>query len=62
MVVEAIGLVPKTFLALLPSFLKARREYQYAVVAGFKKLLDAWDGKQSDFDWHDAWPKARGAF
>ena len=61
-VVEAIGLAPKTFLALLPSFLKAKREYQYAVIEGFKKLWDAWDGKQSDFDWHDAWPKLVGFF
>jgi hypothetical protein len=56
-VVEAVGLAPEIFLALLPSFLKAKREYQYAVIAGFKKLWDAWDEKQSDFDWNDAWPK-----
>jgi hypothetical protein len=31
-------LAPEIFLALLPSFLKAKREYQYAVIAGFKKL------------------------
>ena len=55
--VEAVGLAPITFLALVPSFLKAKREYQYAVIAGFKKLWDAWDGKQSVFDWNDAWPK-----
>lgn len=55
--VEAVGVAPKTFLALLPSFLKAKREYQYAVIAGFKKLWDAWEGKQSDFDWNDTWRK-----
>jgi hypothetical protein len=37
-VVEAVGLAPKTLLALLPSFLNAKREYQYAVIAGFKKF------------------------
>jgi hypothetical protein len=56
-VVEAVGLAPQIFLGLLPSFLKAKREYQYAIIAGFKKLWDAWDGKESSFDWNDAWPK-----
>jgi hypothetical protein len=37
--------------------LNAKRAYQYAVVAGFKKLWDAWDGEQVGFDWNDAWPK-----
>jgi hypothetical protein len=55
--VDAIGHSPGVFLELLPSFLKAKHEYQYAVIAGFKKLWDAWDGKQDDFDWNEAWPK-----
>ena len=61
-VVEAVGLAPKAFLALLPSFLKAKREYQYAIIAGFMKMWGAPDEKQSDFDWNDAWPKLVGFF
>ncbi len=56
-VVEAVGLAPTLFLGLLPLFLKAKREYQYAVIAGFKKLWEAWDGKEAEPDWDDAWPK-----
>lgn len=56
-VVEAVASAPKTFLSLLPSFLNAKREYQYAIIAGFKKLWDAWDGAASDFDWNDAWSR-----
>jgi len=56
-VVEAVTLLPRTFIARLPLFQNAKREYQYAVIAGFKKLWDAWDGKQIGFDWNDAWPK-----
>jgi len=56
-VVEAVGQAPQIFLALLPSFLEAKREYQYAVIAGFKKLWDAWDGERDGFDWNDAWAK-----
>jgi hypothetical protein len=61
-VIEAVGLAPRLFLDLLPSFLKAKREYQYAVIAGLKKLWDAWDGKQAGLDWNDAWPKLIGFF
>jgi hypothetical protein len=56
-VVEAVGLAPLVFLGLLPSFLNAKREYQYAIIAGFKKLWGSWDGKGSSFDWNEAWPK-----
>lgn len=56
-VVEAVVVAPETFLQLLPSFLNAKPEYQYAVIAGFKKLWGAWDGKQAGLDWDDIWPK-----
>jgi hypothetical protein len=56
-VVEAVWVIPKAFLASLHSFLTAKRPYQYGVIAGFKKLWDAWDGKQADFDWAEAWPR-----
>lgn len=56
-VVEAIGSAPQIFLNRLPSFLNAKYEYQYALIAGFKKLWDTWDGKETSFDWNDAWPK-----
>lgn len=56
-VVEAVGIAPLTFLKQLPAFHGAKFEYQYAVIAGFKKLWDAWDGKKTDLDWFDIWSK-----
>jgi hypothetical protein len=56
-VIDAVGAAPPVFLDRLPQFLDAKREYQYAVIAGFKKLWDAWDGKQQGLPWNDIWPK-----
>lgn len=56
-VVEAVSVAPRIFLALLQTFENAKRAYQYAIIGGFKKLWDAWDGEQVEFDWNDAWPK-----
>ena len=55
--VDAIGHSPRVFLELLPSFLNAKHEYQYAIISGFKKLWDTWDGKKADFNWNEAWSK-----
>jgi hypothetical protein len=44
--IDAVVEAPDVFVDLLPGFLTAKPEYQYAVIAGFKKLLDAWDGKK----------------
>jgi hypothetical protein len=55
--VEAVGFAPKIFLARLSSFLTTKRAYQYSIIAGFKKLWDAWDGETADFNWCEAWPK-----
>ena len=54
-VVEAVGAAPMTFIEQLPSFLRVKPEYQYAVISGFKKLWDAWDGKQVSLDWNVVW-------
>jgi hypothetical protein len=54
---DAVGLRPTTFLHLLPTFLGAKREFQYGVIHGFKKKWDASTGKETDVDWNDAWPK-----
>lgn len=57
-VIDAVGAAPQVFLERLPQFLNAKPEYQYAVIAGFKKLWDASDGKQQGLAWDgDVWPK-----
>lgn len=56
-VVDAVGVAPQAFTDQLPQFLNAKAEYQYAVIAGFKKLWDAWDGKEAGLDWNQIWPK-----
>ena len=56
-VIDAVGAAPDAFLDQLPQFLGAKPEYQYAIIAGFKKLWDAWDGKQPRLPWDRIWPK-----
>jgi hypothetical protein len=56
-VIEAVGAEPEAFLEQLPQFLRAKPEYQYAIIAGFKKLWDAWNGKQAGLFWDRVWPK-----
>ena len=56
-VIEAVGAAPESFIKLLSRFIGAKPEYQYAVIAGFKKLWDAWDGKETGFVWDEIWPK-----
>ncbi len=56
-VIEAVGAAPQTFIDLLPKFLSAKPEYQYAVIAGFKKLWVSWDGNQPGLPWATMWPK-----
>jgi hypothetical protein len=56
-VIDAVGAAPQVFLDQLPRFLGAKPEYQYAVIAGFKKLWDAWDGKSAGLPWDRIWPK-----
>ncbi len=55
-VTDAVGAAPEVFLGQLPRFLTAKPEYQYAVIAGFKKLWDGWDGKQPGLPWGRIWP------
>jgi hypothetical protein len=56
-VIDAVGAAPDAFLDQLLQFLGAKPEYQYAIIAGFKKLWDAWDGKQPGLPWDRIWPK-----
>jgi hypothetical protein len=56
-VTDAVGAAPEVFLNQLPRFLAAKPEYQYSVIAGFKKLWDAWDGKRVGLAWGRIWPK-----
>ena len=56
-VIDAVGAAPDAFLDQLLQFLGAKPEYQYAIIAGFKKLWDAWDGKEARLRWDRIWPK-----
>lgn len=56
-VIEAVGAAPNAFVNQLPKFLSAKPEYQYAIIAGFKKLWDAWDGKREGLPWDSIWPR-----
>ena len=54
-VAEAVEAAPLAFLEKLNTFLNAEPAYRYAVIAGYKKLWDKWDGKDSSFDWTTGW-------
>jgi len=54
-VIDAVGAAPDVFLDELLQFLGAKPEYQYAIIAGFKKLWDAWDGRQLGLSWDLIW-------
>jgi hypothetical protein len=56
-IIDAVGLKHDAFLDQLPQFLRANPEYQYAIIAGFKKLWDTWDRKQAGLAWDRIWPK-----
>jgi len=53
---EAVAASAEKFLALLPAFLDAKREYQYGIISGFKKLWDT-DKEKKNALWDIAWPK-----
>ena len=61
-VINAVAVDPQIFVDRLPQFLEAKPEYQYAIVAGFKKLWDAWDGNQEGLAWDRVWPKLTDFF
>jgi hypothetical protein len=54
-VAEAVEAAPLAFLEKLNSFLNAEPAYRYAIIAGYKKLWDKWDGKDSTLDWTSVW-------
>ena len=54
---EAVAIAPELFAGLLPDFEAAKPIYQYAIIAGFKKSWDSWDGKQGTNHWDELWPK-----
>lgn len=61
-VAEAVESAPLAFLENLPAFLGAKPEYRYAVIAGFKKLWDTWDGTAPSLDWDALWQGLVGFF
>ena len=60
--VGAVSADPEPFLHGLPTFLNARRPYQYGIIAGFKKLWDATGEATTSIDWNDAWLRLIGFF
>ncbi len=52
---EAVVRDPHQFLTILPTFLKAKRPYQYAVINGYKRLWDTSDTVQDGIDWTVFW-------
>lgn len=52
---EIAGSNPQKFLQLLPTFLNAKRPYQYGIINGFKSIWDKPRDKQHDLDWDVAW-------
>jgi len=57
-IIQAVSNKPAAFAKWLPRFLTAKRPYQYAIIAGYKKLWEAWDGKASPaVDWNELWPE-----
>jgi hypothetical protein len=55
--IEAVGIEPDTFLDQLSQFLDAKPEYQYSVIAGYKKLWDARGEEERALPWRRIWPK-----
>ena len=53
---------PDTFLKLLPSFVTAKRPYQYGIINGFKALWDSQEEKHHTVDWVKAWPVLLSTF
>ena len=53
---EAVQQSPDVFLKLLPTFVTAKRSYQYGIVNGFKALWDSQEEKHRTVDWIKAWP------
>ena len=54
---KAVSLAPQTFLRLLPTFVDAKRPFQYGVIEGFKRLLVRIGEEQQPVDWETAWPE-----
>jgi hypothetical protein len=48
---------PNTFLPLLSAFHSAKLPFQYALLAGFKRVFDPSNEPKPEFDWNIAWPK-----
>jgi hypothetical protein len=55
--IEAVGAAPDTFLDQLSQFLDAKPEYQYSVIAGYKKLWDAGSREEGALPWDHIWAK-----
>jgi hypothetical protein len=53
----AVASSPNTFLPLLSTFYGAKLPFQYALLAGFKRVFDPSNEPKPVFDWNIAWPK-----
>jgi hypothetical protein len=52
---EAVLDEPTLFLQILPKFIDAKRPYQYAILAGMKRLWDKPSTETTIIDWDNAW-------
>jgi hypothetical protein len=59
---EAIALKPELFVNLFAVFVHAKRPFQYGLIAGFKRVWDAANEKQTLLDWGRAWGELVGFF
>jgi hypothetical protein len=53
----AVASSPNMFLPLLSAFHDAKLPFQYALLAGFKRVFDPSNEPKPEFDWNIAWPK-----
>lgn len=53
----AVAEQPALFVSSLPTFLNAKRSFQYGLLSGLKQAWDASAKSSSDLDWNEAWDK-----
>jgi len=52
---EIVETYPRKFLQLLPTFLDAKRPYQYGIINSFKSIWEKPKNKELNLDWDIAW-------
>ena len=52
---ELVAVSPEGFLPIIPTFLQAKRPYQYGIINGFKRAWETPAEKRPKIDWDRAW-------